>query len=157
MDTFEQPQNDLESAIAAAADDVDGSARREVIRTLSKATVAVLLDAPLTQGDMSEPVAHPMYVSDGANQEQAMLAVFSSNERAVRFHEEHGGFNHPAEVFATRAILATTPDAGIFINPNQPLGFRILPALAAALKSKVLQAMELASVRTQSDHGSGDE
>lgn len=151
MADFEQAQNELERAIAAtaAADDApEYPSRRAVLIALATNDVTVLLAEPWDGS--ATPAAKPqsMLVSDGADREQPMLAIFTSSERARAFQVRFGGGEHPCDVPGPWAVLATPQDAGIMINPNQPLGFRIAPATVKTLRNDVATAIERARRRT---------
>jgi hypothetical protein len=75
-----------------------------------------------------------LYVSDGENQEQAMLAVFTGKDKAESVAATMGEFQHLVEVDSKWALLGVPPSTGVRINPNSELGFRILPELAAELR-----------------------
>lgn len=136
MTDFEQAQNELERCIAALPPDRDAAdydARRKVIVALATEEVTVVLAEPWDGESAPETGPRPMLVSDGPDTEQPMLAVFSRAERAREFEREHGGGGHPSAVPGPWAILAARAGAGIIINPNQALGFRVAPSVVAKL------------------------
>lgn len=151
---FATPKNELERAIAAVAEageDPDYSARRAVIARLATCPVTVMLAEPWDGTSAPESGPRPMLVSDGPNREQPMLAVFTQQERARDFQARHGGAEHPSEVPGPWAILATPEKAGIMINPNQELGFRMGPELLDVLRTDVAQAIEKARERSEQE------
>lgn len=151
MSSNEQPFNELEQAIAAVADageDADGSARSTVLSRLAAGSVTVLMSEAPAEDGAPAPNARTMLVSDGPNREQPMLAVFSRRDRAQEFQQsQNGGMEHPAEVPGVWAVLATPENAGIVINPNQGLGFRIPPQVATILREDVDKAVADARTR----------
>lgn len=153
-DDFEEPQGEIEQAIAALAaapEDPDYSARRAVIASLATCPVILMLAEPWDGTSRPEAGPRPMLVSDGPNKEQPMLAVFTRLERARDFQSNHGGAEYPSEVPGPWAILATPEKAGIMINPNQPLGFRASPEVIEVLRSDVSDAIERARARAQQE------
>lgn len=150
MNEFEEPVNELERAISAAASADDAPeypSRRQVLVALATNPITVMLAEPWDGTTTPENDPQPMLVSDGPNREQPMLAIFSSLERARDFQSRHGGAEYPSEVPAPVAILATPEGAGIMINPNQPLGFRLAPETAALLRRDVAAAIERAQAK----------
>lgn len=147
MQDFSQPTNELERALARvrdAGDDLDGSARQETLRQLALNSVVVLIDQLITPESPPDLGGRPMFVSNGEDREQAMLAIFSTTERAQAYLETLSPEipYYPFEVPGPRALLAVADDTGIRVNPNQELGFVILPDLAKLLKQDVQAAME---------------
>lgn len=143
-DILESPANALEEHIEAAsrAPDEDVEARRAVITAFIQSRVAVLLDRAWDGASAPDENTHLQLVSDGPNRKQAMLAVFSSVERAQQFVKEHGGFEHAAEVDACWVLLGVREEQGIIINPNQQLGFRIDPEVARVLHQTMMDSLE---------------
>ncbi|MGH7058078.1 MAG: hypothetical protein ACREFZ_09395 [Acetobacteraceae bacterium] len=154
MDDFIEPTNDLEHALAAVGlpgEDEDGAKRRRVLVRLAAGTATVLLKEPWTEEGVPDAAAQPMYVSDEGNLEQAMLAVFTNAERALAFERQYGGFEHPCTVPGPWVIGSVIANAGIMINPNQPLGFRIVAGLVETLRKDVANAMERARERARNE------
>ncbi|MGH8225242.1 MAG: SseB family protein [Gammaproteobacteria bacterium] len=154
MDDFETPQNELERAIAAVVavgdDDPEGNARRAVFVALATHTVSVLM--PELGDDDSPPEnPQPLFVSDGPNVEQPMLAAFTRSERAQDFQTQQGAKALAVEINGTQLILGTPEDVGILLNPNQALGFRILPELTKAIRDDVLESAENVRARDRND------
>lgn len=144
MNDFDTPQNELERAIAAAAEageDADGSARRAVLVALATNNVAVILPPTDAEGNPPEN-AQPLFVSDGQDLEQPMLAAFTRIERALAFEDTFEDAAQPGEIAGTQLILGTPEGCGIRLNPNQELGFRIGPELANAIRKDVMADME---------------
>lgn len=144
MNDFETPQNELEHAIAAVAaadEDPDGNARRAVFLALVTNQVTVMLPDLTADGTPPEN-PQPLFVSDGPNLEQPMLAAFSSPERARDFQAKNGGEALTVEISGTQLILGTPAGSGIMLNPNQALGFRILPELAKVIREDVMASAE---------------
>lgn len=153
MAEFKEPDNDIERAIAAAGtreeDDPDGSKRRKVLAALAMNPVVILLQNPLEGEELPKSAEQAMFVSDGKNTEQPMLATFTSAERALDFVRVHGGFENPCSVPGPWAIANLADTIGMRINPNQELGFRIMPDLAKQLKADIAEAMDRARERTR--------
>lgn len=147
---------DLENAIAAyaaAGDDHDGQARRNVFAHLVTARVTTLFAEPVPEEPRQGSRIQICVVSDGPDTGQPMVAVFTSRERAEDFVSQHEGERYPGEVSGLWAILATAPGAGLLINPNQPAGFRIAPELAKLLREDIRQA---ATDKSQQQNGELD-
>jgi hypothetical protein len=155
VDDFSEPTNDLERAIseigASPEDDPDSEKRRQVLAALALNPVTVLTKDPW-DGQEAPNAVEPMYVSDGPNLEQPMLALFTNAERAVNFAQNHNGFQNPSTVAGPWAIGNVAEGAGIMINANQALGFRIVPELAKILQTDVAAAIERARERERADH-----
>lgn len=147
MNSFDEPQNELERAIAASAEageDPDFSAQRGVIIALATNSVVVMLAEPWNGTAAPEQAPRPMLVSDGPDRNQPMLAIFTSAERARDFQARYGGAEHATEVPAPWAILATPEGSGIAVNPNQELSFRVSPQTVTTLRRDVTEAIERA-------------
>lgn len=149
------PENEIESAIAAIGnsetDDPDGSKRRAVLAQLAMNPVIVLLREPWEGADVPDQNAELMYVSDGDNTDQPMLALFTSAERALQFDREHGGFKNPCTVPGPWAIGNVADKAGVMVNPNQSLAFRIIPELVTVLQDDITTAIKRARERAGSE------
>lgn len=149
MPVNDSPATDLERAIAAfadAGDDHDGQARRDVLAGLSASKVFTLFAEPVPEQAEPGSRIRLCMVSDGPDTGQPMVAVFTGQERAEEFMQQHGMQQHHGEVPGLWAILATAPTAGLLINPNQSLSFRIAPELARFLRE---DAASVAAERTQ--------
>jgi hypothetical protein len=146
MVDFDQPTNELERALAGVCDageDTDGKARREVLRCLALYPVVIILNQPVTVNSPLDMRGEPAFVSNGEDMDQPMLALFSSVERAQRHVDEQGlDARYPTEVPGPRALLAVSDGVGVRINPNQELGFVILPSLAERLRDDIKEALE---------------
>lgn len=108
--------------------------RQAVLQEFIRARVFVLLDRPWDGRSLPNTETKLLYVSDGENQDQAMLAVFTGKVEAERAIPEMGEFRHPVEVDAQWALLSLIPNAGVRINPNAEPAFRILPELTVELR-----------------------
>ena len=124
--------NILEEALGKCGDDVDS--KRVVLETLVRTKVTVMLDRPWDGRTLPSTDTQMLFVSDGENLEQAMLALFSSEERASEFLPSAGVYKYPANVDALWALLGVPATAGIMINPNQIPNFRISVEIAAILR-----------------------
>jgi hypothetical protein len=136
MTTGSQPLSPLEQALAGFEDSIDG--RKAVLEKFMAARVHVLLDRPWDGRSLPSTETRMLFVSDGENQEQAMLAVFTDRSRAESVASAMGEFRHAVEVDSKWALLGVPPATGVRINPNSEPGFRILPELTAELR-KVAQ------------------
>ncbi|MGH8161872.1 MAG: SseB family protein [Gammaproteobacteria bacterium] len=157
MDDFSEPTNDLEHAIAAMGDapeaDPKAEARRAVLVALALNQVTVLTKEPWDgETPTGTSAMDLMYVSDGKNLEQPMLALFTNTERAVHFEQTNDAFHNPCTVAGPWALGNVVEGAGIMINPNQNLGFRIVPELAKILQRDVATAIERARERERADN-----
>lgn len=146
MSDFDTPQNDIERAIQAtiaAGEDLDASARRAALVAIAGNNVTIILPPRLEDGSPPEN-AEPLFVSDGPDQTQAMLATFTNRERAQAFIDEFKA-DAPCEIHeiaGAQLVLGTPEEAGIMINPNQPLGFRIGRDLVVAMRGDVEASIE---------------
>lgn len=111
--------------------------RQAVLELLLRSRVYVLLDKPWDGRSLPNSETRLLYVSDGEEKQQAMLALFTDRARAEQVAPNMGEFRHPVEVDAPWAILSLAPDAGIRINPNVEPAFRILPTLAVEVRKLV--------------------
>lgn len=129
-----QPQNPLtlEQALLRFEDSVEG--RKAVLEVFLACRVWVLLDQPWDGRSLPSTETRLLFVSDGENQQQAMLAVFTDRAHAEAAMPAMGGFKHPVEVDSQWALLSLVPGAGVRINPNSEPSFRILPELAVELR-----------------------
>lgn len=151
MSEFDEPRNELEKLIAAAAgagDAPEFPSRRAVIVGLATQPVTVMLAEPWDGTAAPETGPRAMLVSDGPDRDQAMLAVFTDIARAQDFQANHGGAEYPSVVPGPWAILATPEGAGIIVNPNQPLAFRVAPETIKVLRGDVAAAIEKARAGT---------
>lgn len=122
----------LEQALESFEDNIES--RRAILAKFAKSRVVVVLDTPWDGVSLPSTSMRLLFVSDGPNEKQAMLAVFTSEQRAEEFPKQDSPFRHAVEVDAAWAFLGVPPGAGILINPNTTPGFRITPELAAQLR-----------------------
>ncbi|MGH8274625.1 MAG: SseB family protein [Gammaproteobacteria bacterium] len=142
--------NPLEEAITRVAEEPEGTdeasavaARRGVLQTFATARVAVLLEAPVPPGAPPEMEKPLLFVTDGEDRKQPMLALFTRSEWAQEFHDREGGsFAHPAEVPAPWAVLRLPEAAGLMINPNRTPSFRIGPDVAGQMRDEIAQSIK---------------
>lgn len=160
MSDFDTPANELETAIEGVSrapdGDPEGSARREVLGAFAMATLTVVLRPNPGEPGNGNRDLFPVHVSDGPDTEQPMLAVFSNQERARDFLESESMQEVAAgcelrEVAGPQAVLAAVRGAGLIVNPNQPLGFRMRPELVDALRDDVASAVG----QMQQEHNDG--
>lgn len=129
----------LETALSAFEDSVDN--RRNLLTLLLKSKVVVVLDTPWDGRSLPSTSAHMLFVSDGENTQQAMLAVFTGQERAEAFPTAGSPFKHPVVVDMLWALLGLPKEAGIMLNPNSGPAFRITPELGAELRGLAEQQL----------------
>ena len=122
----------LEQALLRFEDSVEG--RKAVLEVFLTSRVWMLLDQPWDGRSLPSTETQLLFVSDGENQQQAMLAVFTDRARAEATMPAMGDFRHPVEVDSQWALLGLVPGAGVRINPNSEPSFRILPELAVELR-----------------------
>jgi hypothetical protein len=137
----------LETALGQVGEETES--RGAALIAFVKARVWVLSDRDPGADPESLKSAQLSLVSDGPNQKQAMLAVFSSAERAERFLKDHGGAPHVIPVEGPFAVLAVPAEAGILINPNQTPSFRIGPEAVIYLKDEMARARDRYGVVSQ--------
>ncbi len=130
----------LETALGQVGEEAES--RGAALIAFVKARVWVLADRDPGSDPEALKSAQLSLVSDGPNQKQAMLAIFSSPERAGRFLKDHGGAPHVVPVEGPFAILAVPSQAGIVINPNQNPSFRIGPEAVSYLKDEMAHARD---------------
>lgn len=122
----------LLDALLRFEDNLEG--RKLVLEKFISSRVYVLLDRPWDGRSLPNTETKLLYVSDGENKEQAMLAVFTGRAEAEKALPDMGDFKHPVEVDAPWALLSLLPNAGVRINPNAEPAFRILPELAVEMR-----------------------
>ena len=132
-------QSALETALTTFEDSLDN--RRALLTTLLQSKVYVVLDMPWDGRSLPSTSAHMLFVSDGENTQQAMLAVFTGQPQAAAFPVADSAFKHPVEVDMLWALLGLPKEAGIMLNPNAGPSFRITPDLGAQLRSLAEQQL----------------
>jgi len=121
----------LEQALESFEDNLEN--RRAILAKLVQSRVVVILDTPWDGLALPSTSMRLLFVSDGSNEQQPMLALFTSKERAEQSCKDDSPYRYAVEVDAAWALLGITQGAGIMINPNTNPGFRITPELAAQL------------------------
>ncbi|MHB1544524.1 MAG: SseB family protein [Gammaproteobacteria bacterium] len=135
-DTF--VATDLERALAELSEAL--ATRERALIEFVKARIWLLTDGETETDPKSLRSARMAMVSDGPNLDQPMLAIFTSEERAVRFQRAHeNSLPNVVAVEAPFAILCVREGAGIIINPNQSPGFRIGPEAAQMLRDQMIR------------------
>lgn len=124
----------LDSALNAVDNTLES--RAHLIKILTSSVVYLLADKPWDKRSPPDNDLHFMLVSDGQNQLQPMLAVFSNLERAMTYAPtgQHP-FRHVLEVEMGWALLGIPLNAGIIVNPNWSNSFRVSPDMAAELRT----------------------
>ncbi|MGH8426541.1 MAG: SseB family protein [Gammaproteobacteria bacterium] len=146
----ETPPNRLEQLLNSYAEDPQWYSDFFIALATEHVTVAV--SPPWEEVDVPPPVGRKLLiVSDGSNQEQPMLALFSRPARAEKFCRENvqDGQFAPFETASSWALLQVPEGAGIRLNPNEPQGFRIPPPLMDKLKHDVRQALHRAQAKAR--------
>lgn len=124
--------NLLEDALGKCGDDVDS--KRAVLDALMRSRVVIMLDRPWDGHTIPNSDMQMLFVTDGLDKEQAMLAIFTNGDRAKEFLPAAGPHEYPVDVEAPWAILGIPAGVGIMINPNQIPNFRITPEVAGILR-----------------------
>jgi|GEM_PF-5919911 len=135
----------LEEALATVMDDDSPENRAAVLLGFATSPVTVMLDQPWDGESLPDADTRFLLVSDGADADQPMLAVFSTGERAQRFRDAAqlgGEFEHVVEVSGSWSLLSVTNGMGVMIDPNLDSAFRIGPEMAEKLRDDVQEAME---------------
>lgn len=123
----------LEEALSTAKENDELSVRK-VLRAFILSRVFVKLDQPWDGVTFPRSDMRLLFVSDGDNKTQTMLAVFSTETHSRKYGEEAAPFNYVAEVDSAWACLGVPENAGIMINPNSVPNFRIGPEVARVLR-----------------------
>lgn len=126
----------LEEAIHAARGG-DVESLRKVLYVLVTARVKVLINKPWDGLSQPEPDTRMLFVSDGKNEQQPMLALFTNDACAAEFQVDNNPFGNLVEIDARLAIHRVDAGCGIMINPNSDLAFRITPELAKTLRDEI--------------------
>ena len=140
---------DLERAILSAQQG-DIEKLRNVLQVLVTARIKVLLNKSWDGISQPLPDTRMLFVSDGKNEQQPMLALFTSNGYALEFQGGDHPFTHIVEIDARLAIHRVESGAGIMINPNSTVSFRVSPELASTLRGEIdKQLQTLIKARSQ--------
>lgn len=140
--TMTETSTDLEQAIFAAQQG-DVEKLRKVLQVLVTARIKVLLNKPWDGTSQPQPDTRMLFVSDGKNQQQAMLALFTGDRFATEFQSGDHPFTHLVEIDARLAIHRVESGAGIMINPNSTVSFRISPELANTLREEIDKQLQM--------------
>ncbi|MDE2091840.1 MAG: SseB family protein [Gammaproteobacteria bacterium] len=131
---------DLELTIKNA-DHSDSESLRNVLLQFVTSRVTVLMDKPWDGIAQPQEGTRMMFVSDGPNSQQPMLAVFTGPGFTEKFISDDNPFHHVVEVDARFAIVGLSAGAGIIINPNAIPSFRIDPSLGKILRDSALEQL----------------
>lgn len=123
------------------ADHSDSESLRKVLLQFVTSRVIVLMDKSWDGNGQPQDGTRMMFVSDGTNTEQPMLAAFTGNEYTDKFIAADNPFRHVVEVDARFAILGLSAGAGIIINPNAEISFRIDPAIGKIMRDSALEQL----------------
>ena len=142
----------LEEALSRAKENDELSVRK-VLRAFVLSRVFVKLDQPWDGKSFPRSDTRLLFVSDGANTERPMLAVFSTEDHSRKYGEEAAPFNYVAEVDSAWACLGVPENAGIMINPTSVPNFRIGPEVARILRQTAEK--DVAARTTPQNAGTG--
>jgi hypothetical protein len=132
MTTDQQTSSPLLDALNRFEDNREG--RETVLKAFLRSRVWVLLDRAWDGRSLPSTETRMLFVSDGENEQQAMLAVFTGRAEAETVMASMAEFKHPVEVDAQWALLGVPPNIGVRINPNLDPAFKILPELTVELR-----------------------
>jgi SseB protein N-terminal domain len=139
----------LEQAISAARRE-DIESLRRVLQILVSTRIKVLLNKEWDGISQPQPDTRMLFVSDGSNEQQPMLALFTSDDFAAKLQTADNPFVHIVEVDPRLAIHRIEPGAGAIINPNSSLSFRVTPELTKTLRDEIdRQLQEIIRLRSQ--------
>ncbi|HET7673935.1 MAG TPA: SseB family protein [Gammaproteobacteria bacterium] len=130
-----EPYNELERMIAESGDDRERKSK--ALETLVNSKVYVILNKQWDGQGQPPSGTSMMFVTDGSDTERAMLAIFTSRERAEAFEPRGDGYDFQTEVDAAWAFLGVPVDCGAYVNPNSIVNFRIGPEMATFIKDVV--------------------
>lgn len=128
------PRNALEESLFAIGN--DDQRKLQFFTDLMDARVTVLANQPWNPELAPPEDMELLFVSDGENHEQPMLAMFTHPARTARY-KGVGGFEHTVELDARQAFLGVDDGCGAFINPNWRHNMRVDPVVAQELKRTV--------------------
>ncbi len=134
---------DLEAEIAHLGEGGgDAQARRRVLMALAHVEVflATTETLELERPELPSGVQF-LYVSDGPDQSQPMLAVFSSEEIARQSDLPGAEFAYRSRVPGPFAVLTASEGSGIMINPNHAHNFRIGPEVVDFMRQHTQEAL----------------
>lgn len=127
----------LDEILMSSNEDVESRSR--FIQALIRSTIWILVDRVWDGKSTPDKDMRTAIVSDGSNQQQAMLAVFTTRKHCQQYLSGIEKIQHPFKnavaVPMTWVLLGITADTGIMVNPNSTPAFRILPALAVELRN----------------------
>jgi SseB protein N-terminal domain len=138
--TEQSNPGDLEVSIKNA-DRKDSESLRKVLLQFVSSRVMVMMDKVWDGVSYPEDGTRMMFVSDGPDSKQPMLAVFTNAGFTQKFVSDNNPFCHVVEVDARFAIVGLSAGAGIIINPNADLSFRIDPSIANILRDSALEQL----------------
>ncbi|MGH8397529.1 MAG: sulfotransferase [Gammaproteobacteria bacterium] len=138
MSTTHNLKNTSLDAALNALDDSPES-RDNFIETLAGSIIVLLADRPWSRGSAIDNDTHLLLVSDGDNQQQVMLVIFTNHEQAAAHLQSIGTtsqpFQHFVEIGLSWALLGSPLKAGILLNPNSDRSFRIPPEVVDQMRA----------------------
>lgn len=127
----------LEQAINAVKQD-DVESMRKVLSMLMTSRVNLLLNKPWDGRSRPEEDTRTLFVSNGEDLKQPMLALFTSPSFAEPFQSDDSPYKHLVEVDIRFAIHRVEPGTGVMINPNSTTTcFRLSPELAKFFRDEI--------------------
>ncbi len=133
----ELPIQTLDAALGAVNETPES--RINFMKTLASSAVKILADKPWDKRSPPDSNMHMLFVSDGDNLQQPMLAVFTDQEIATSYLGDsptiHHAYQHIIEAQMGWALLGIPPHTGIMVNPNSGLSFRISPEMTSKMRS----------------------
>jgi tetratricopeptide (TPR) repeat protein len=143
VNTVARP-NPIELETLIVGSDNSPTAIRNILGKLTASRIFAVTDQPWDGRSFPRSDMRLLFVSDGDNLQQPMLAVFSAAQHAQGSTGGDHAFKNVVEVDATWALMAVPAGAGVIINantPDLPL-FRIGPAVAAELRKYAEQRLQ---------------
>lgn len=135
-----EPQTPLEQMIADSGEDRE--LKGKTLDGLVNSRIYVILDKEWDGRGQPPADTRLMFVTDGPDTERAMLAMFTSSQRAEAFEPRGDGFDYQAEVDAAWAFLGVPENCGAYVNPNSIVNFRIGPEPADFIKDVVKKELD---------------
>jgi tetratricopeptide (TPR) repeat protein len=138
-------------SLNAALDAAGGGPEHVInfIQVLARSSAFVVTDKPWDSRTPPEKGMRLMLVSDGSNEKQVMLAIFTTREHASNYLHTLDDVQHPfktiAQVDMAWAALGIPANAGIMINPNSEHAFRISPEVAMRLRRSAQLSVSFAA------------
>ncbi len=127
----------------------------DFIKAMVDEQVYLLLNKAWDGRSVPEQNTSMLLVSDGANRAQAMLAVFSDEQKALAFRDHAEGFSHVVKVPGPVAFLGVAADQGMIVNPNFSNTFRITIEAAAEVRGSMQERLAAMAARAEARSAAG--